>query len=115
MVRALGQAGSGEGVDLVDVAAGDAEGGVVAADGFFVGAVEQAVNLAFGVVVELELADAELVGASVAGVVGDLVDRVGGQLQIRVEVHETGHCSKLPGAVQAADRAVLRAFPEFRA
>lgn len=41
----------------MDVAAGDTEGGVVTADGFFVRAVEQAENDAFGVVVKLDLPD----------------------------------------------------------
>jgi hypothetical protein len=65
---------SGEAVYLVDVAAGGAEGGVVAADGFFVGTFEQAAGRAFGVVVELELPDAELAGPRAAGVVGDQGD-----------------------------------------
>ena len=59
---ALAHARSGEAFYLVDVAAGDAEGGVVAADGVLVWAFEQAVEGAVGVVVQLELAHAELVG-----------------------------------------------------
>ena len=64
---------------------------MVAADGFLVGAVEQAVDLAFGAVVELKLLDAELVGPGVSGVVGDLGDRLWRQLQVLMEVHELGH------------------------
>jgi hypothetical protein len=58
---------------------------VVLADGVLVRAFEQAVDLAVGVVEELELADAELVGLLVADVVGDLGDRLRGQLQVLVE------------------------------
>jgi hypothetical protein len=46
----------------MDVAAGYAEGGVMRADGLFVRAFQQAVNLAVRVVVQLELAHAELIG-----------------------------------------------------
>ena len=52
---------------------------MVVADGLFVPPVEQAVNLAGVVVKQLELAHTELVGLGVAGVVGDLRDRLGGQ------------------------------------
>src|SRR3974377_439493 len=62
---------SREAVHRVDVAAGHPERGVVRADGFLVGPVEQAVHLAVGVVVQLDLAYAELVGLLVAGVLGD--------------------------------------------
>ena len=48
------------------------ERGVVLADRVLVRAVEQAVHLAVGVVVQLDLADAELVRPLVASVVGDL-------------------------------------------
>jgi hypothetical protein len=80
---------TGEGLYPVHVAAGDAQGGMVAADGLFVGAFEQAIDHAVGVVVQLQLPDTELIGPRVAGVVGDLGDRLGGQLQVLVEVHES--------------------------
>jgi hypothetical protein len=51
----------------VNVAARDVERRVVIPDRFLVRAVEQAVHLAVGVVVQLDLADAELVGSGVAG------------------------------------------------
>jgi hypothetical protein len=63
----VGHAGSGDAVYLMDVAAGHPERGVVGADGLFVRAVEQAVDLAVVVVVQLDLAHAELVGPGVAG------------------------------------------------
>src|SRR5579872_6053867 len=70
--RAGGGPRSGEAVDLVHVRAGDAERGVVLADGVLVGPVQQAVHLAVGVVVQLDLAHAELISGAVAGVLGDL-------------------------------------------
>src|SRR5262252_3028942 len=82
---------SGKAVHLVDVAARHAQGGVVLADGLFVRPVQQAIHLAPRVVVELDLAHTELVGPGVAGVVGDLRDGLGGQLQILVKVHESCH------------------------
>jgi len=47
---------------LVDVSAGHAQRGVVRADGFCVWPVQHAAHLAFGVVVKLDLAHAELIG-----------------------------------------------------
>src|SRR5271169_2243782 len=82
---------SGEAVDLVHVCARDAERGVVLADGVLVGPVQQAVHLAVGVVVQLDLAHAELVGGAVTGVLADLRDGLGGQLEILVEIHESWH------------------------
>jgi hypothetical protein len=35
----------------------------------------------------------------VAGVAGDLGDRLGGQLQVVMEVHEPGHCLRLLSGV----------------
>src|ERR1700735_2848509 len=89
--RLFGSSWPGEAVDLVHVAAGHAEGGVVLADGVLVRRVEQAVRLPVGVVVQLDLADAEPVGAGAAGVLGDLREGLGGQLQVLVEVHESCH------------------------
>jgi hypothetical protein len=54
-------AGSEQAVDPVYVAAGHVEGRVVLADRVLVRTLEQAVNLAVGVVVELDLGHAELV------------------------------------------------------
>src|SRR5215470_2564627 len=82
---------SGDAVHPVDGPAVDAERGVVLADRVFVGPVEQAVHLAVGVVVQLDLPDAELVRPLVAGVVGDLRDRLWRQLEVCVEIHEPGH------------------------
>jgi hypothetical protein len=89
--RGLAAARSGKAVHPVDVAARHIQRGVVLADGLFVRPVEQAVHLAPGVVVQLDLAHAELIGPAVAGVIGDLRDGLGGQLQILVEVHESCH------------------------
>jgi hypothetical protein len=58
---------------------------VVVADSRLVRPVGQAVHLALGVVVELDLADAELIGPAAAGVLGDLRDGPGGQ-QVTTEV-----------------------------
>ena len=55
------------------VAAGHSESGVVLADGFFVWPVKQAVDLALGVVVQLDLAHAELVGSGAPGARAGLV------------------------------------------
>ena len=59
---------------------------MVGANGLLVGRLEQAVDLAPVVVVQLELADAELVAPSLAGVLGDLSDCLLRQLQIRIDV-----------------------------
>src|SRR6266700_7348909 len=88
-----GSGPSGDAVHPVDGPAVQAERGVVLADRVLVRPVEQAVHLAVGVVVQLDLADAELVRTLVAGVVGDLRDGLGRQLEIGVIVHEPGHVS----------------------
>jgi hypothetical protein len=80
--RGLAAARSGKAVHPVDVAARHTQRGVMLVDGLFVRPVEQAVHLAPGVVVQLDLAHAELIGPAVAGVIGDLRDGLGGQLQI---------------------------------
>jgi hypothetical protein len=82
---------SGKAVHPMDVAAGHPQRGVVLADGLLIRPVEEAVHLAPGVVVQLDLAHAELIGCAVAGVIGDLCDGLGGQLQILVKVHEPRH------------------------
>jgi hypothetical protein len=69
-----------EDVDLMHVVARDAEGGVVAADGFFVGAFEQALDLAFGVVVKLGPRRHSLIRGGSAGRVEQNADRQRGQL-----------------------------------
>jgi hypothetical protein len=63
-----------EGVDLMDVTAGNTEGCVVGPDGLLVGCFEQAIDLALSVVVQLDLTDAELVRPGVTGVIGNLRD-----------------------------------------
>src|ERR1700749_511656 len=68
---------SGDSVHPVDGPAVHAERGVVLADRVLVGPVEEAVHLALRVVVQLNLPDAELVRALVAGVVGNLRDGLG--------------------------------------
>ena len=88
-------------VDLVHLAAGDADRLVVLADRVLVRALQQAVDLPVGVVLQLDLPDAELVGRAVPRALGDLLDGVGGQLQILVEIHEPGHVVP-PGSRQTA-------------
>src|SRR5580658_9470853 len=73
------------------VAARDSQSGVVTADGIRIGRLEQAVDLPFGVVEQLDLSDTELVGLGVLGVLGDLLDGGVGQLEVVVEIHELGH------------------------
>ncbi|MGC1282056.1 MAG: helix-turn-helix transcriptional regulator [Streptosporangiaceae bacterium] len=101
----------------MDVAAVDAERGVVAADCFVAWVVEQAEDGAFGVVVELDLLDAELVGPPVADVAGDLGDRLGGQLARRLGLSEgtvRTHLENIFSRLQVTSRtaAVLHAFPD---
>src|SRR5262245_35964180 len=93
VVPELGKPGrrSGQAVHPMDVAARHSQRGVVLADGLFVGAVKQAVHRASGVVVQLDLAHAELIGPGVTRVLGDLGDGLGGQFQVLVKVHESGH------------------------
>src|ERR1700722_8926601 len=88
---------------------------MMSADGLFVWPLKQAVHLAPGVVVQLDLADAELVGFLVAGVLGDLSDGLWRQFQIFVKVHEQSHvmllglaCAGLAGN-PGRRRAVRRA------
>jgi hypothetical protein len=73
------------------VPARDAEGGVVAADGFGVGRLEQAVHVTAGVVEQLDLTDAELVNFSVFSFLCDLVNCLFGQIEVIVKVHELWH------------------------
>src|SRR5437763_5968727 len=81
---------SGHAVHPVDGPAVHPQRGVVPADRVLVRPVEQAVHLAVGVVVQLDLADAELVRPLVAAVVGDLRDGFGRQLEISVEIQNLG-------------------------
>jgi len=69
---------------------------MVVADGLLVRAFQEAVDLAVGVVVELDLPHAELVGGAVPRPLGDLEDGFGGQLEVVVVVHEQRHVSSLP-------------------
>jgi len=66
---------------------------VVTADGLLVWRFEQAVHLAVRGGVQLDLADAELVGMMVVGVGGELCDDLAGQVHTVVKVHEPRHVS----------------------
>jgi hypothetical protein len=76
---------------LVYVAAGDPERFMMVANGLGVGSLEEAVDVAIGIVIQLNLTYAELVSFSVPGVRRDLVDSLCRELQVVVEVHELGH------------------------
>src|ERR1700683_2546577 len=77
----------------VHVTARDIQCLVMLADCFLVRAVQQAVNLALGVVVKLDLPHAELVDDTVPRSLSYLVDGFVRKLQIIVVIHEPGHCS----------------------
>jgi hypothetical protein len=100
----------------MDVAAVDAERGLVAADCFLVWAVEQAEDGAFGVVVELDLLDAEPVGPPVrtsaaicAIALGGLARRLG-LSEGTVRTHLENIFSRLQ--VTSRTAAVWHAFPD---
>src|ERR1700760_4182795 len=78
-------------VHPVHVAACDPERLVVLAHALLVRRVQQAVDLAVGVVVQLSLVDSELVGGAFPRFLGDLRDGFVRQLQVVVEVHEARH------------------------
>src|ERR1700722_11910301 len=82
---------SEQAVHLVHITARDVQRRVVPADGLFVRAFEQAVDLAVGVVEKLDLPHAELIADAVPGALCDLLDRFGGQFQVIVVVHEPRH------------------------
>jgi hypothetical protein len=67
--------------------------GVVAADGLGVRRLEQAVDLAVGIVEKLNLTNAELVGLLVLGLLSYLLNGLVRQLQIFVVIHKLGHGS----------------------
>lgn len=77
--------------DLVHLAAIDSQGGVVVANSLGVGGLEQAVDLAVAVVEQLGLSYAELVALLGLGLLRDLRDRIRGQVELIVEIHEHGH------------------------
>jgi len=89
--RGVVRAGSEDAVDLVDLAARDTDRLVVPADGVLVRALQEAINLAVRVVVELDLPDAELVGGARPCPLRDLVDVFRRKLQVIVEIHEPRH------------------------
>jgi hypothetical protein len=72
--------------------------GVVAADGVLVRPFQQAVHLPVGVVVQLDLADAELVGLAITRIGGDLLDRLGRQLQVLVRATSVVRCRRRFGS-----------------
>src|SRR5258708_10906815 len=61
------------------------------ADRLLVGALQEAVDLAVGVVVELNLPHTELIGSAVPRSLGYLIDGFLRQLQVLVEIHEPRH------------------------
>src|SRR5262249_20058300 len=93
---------SGQAVYLMHVAAGHAKRGVVLADSLLVRAFEQAVDLALGVVVQLDLAHAKVIGPLVAGSGGGPRGRLRGQAGGVVEIHESRHVVAPSGGWPAA-------------
>jgi hypothetical protein len=93
--------GSEEAVHAVHVAAGNVKGIMVLADRLLIRAFQEAIDLAVGVVVELNLPHAELVGGAVPRSLGYLVDGILRQLEILVEIHEPSKAAAL-GAVSWA-------------
>ncbi|MGA2295808.1 MAG: hypothetical protein WA786_01465 [Acidimicrobiales bacterium] len=77
--------------NLVHIATGNTESGVMAANGVGVGRFKQAVHMTTGIVEQFDLTDAELVVLAVLGFLGDLLDCLIGQLEIIVEIHELWH------------------------
>src|SRR3954451_11503309 len=86
---------SEERLDLVDLSTRNVEGGVVSPHGLLVRALQQAIHLSFGVVVELQLTDPVLVGRARFGLGSQLLDVVRRELETVVEVHELRHVSPL--------------------
>src|ERR1700722_15964027 len=84
---------SGDAFDLRHLATGEPQGLVVLADGLLVGPFQKAVHLALGIVVELDLPYAELVGLHVPGVLSNLRDGLVWQPQVLVDIHEPWHVS----------------------
>jgi hypothetical protein len=68
---------------------------VMPAYGLRVRGFEEAINLSIRVVEQLHLTDTELVVLFVLGVLRDLGQRFGGQLEVVVKVHESGHSAPL--------------------
>src|ERR1700728_291199 len=64
---------------------------MMVADGLLIRSFQEAVDLAVGVVIKLNLPHAELVGCAVPRSLGYLVDGILRQLQVLVAVHEPRH------------------------
>jgi hypothetical protein len=77
---------------LVDVAAWYAKSLVMLADCVLVWALEEAVHVAVGVVVELDLPDPVLVRDALLCADGYLLESLLRELKVFVKVHELGHC-----------------------
>src|ERR1017187_3612773 len=90
-LRGRSYAGSEQAVHAVHFTTGDVQRLVMLADCLLVRPVEEAVTLAVGVVIELNLPYTELVGSSVPRSLGYLVDGFVWQLQVLVEIHESRH------------------------
>src|ERR1035438_8347467 len=89
--RSWSDAGSEQAVYTVHVAAGDVQRLVMLADRLLIRAFQEAIDLAVGVVVKLNLPHTELVGSAVPRSLGYLVDGFLRQLQVLVEIHESRH------------------------
>lgn len=74
---------------MVHVAAGDAQRLVMPADRLLIRAFQEAVDLAVGVVVTLDLPHADLVGGADPRACGYLLDGLGRELQVIVEFPRT--------------------------
>src|SRR3984957_16718306 len=98
---------SGDAFDLRHLATGEPQGLVVLADGLLVGPFQQAVHLALGVVVELDLPYAELVGLHVPGVLSNLRDGLVWTPQVLVDIHEPWHVNSFPTSRATRVRARL--------
>src|SRR5258708_9390733 len=61
------------------------------ADRLLIGALQEAIDLAVGVVVQLNLPHTELIGSAVPRSLGYLIDGFLRQLQVLVEIHEPRH------------------------
>jgi hypothetical protein len=85
------QRSSEQAVDLVHFAARHAESLVMFADRVLVRTFEQAVDLAVGIVVQLDLPHAELVGRAFPCSLRDLLNSFSRKFEVIVEIHESRH------------------------